>query len=66
VPLVAAPPPPARWVAAQPDHGAADYFQKAESDLARSSSQRLGGLGRTTSVIAGNSEVSALREFFAV
>jgi len=51
-----------------------DYFQKAESDLTRSSSQRLGGtrkarafpLGRTMSVIGGNSEVSALREFFAV
>ncbi len=48
-----------------------DYFQKTESDLTGSSSQRLGRrrvfpLGRTMSVIEGNSEVSALREFFAV
>jgi hypothetical protein len=49
------------------------FFSKTESDLTRSGAQRLGGtrrakafsLGRTMSVVGGNSEVSALREFFA-
>jgi hypothetical protein len=41
-----------------------DYFQKTESDFA-ALARRI-PLGRTMSVIGGNSEVSALREFFAV
>jgi hypothetical protein len=51
-----------------------DFFPKTESELTRSSCNGLAAVGRrrmfflarTVSVIGGNSEVSALREFFAV
>ena len=43
-----------------------DFFQKTESDFAAPGRRRTFPLGRTKSVVGGNSEVSALREFFAV
>jgi hypothetical protein len=43
-----------------------DFFSKPESDFAAQGRRRAFPLGHTMSVIGGNSEVSALREFFAV
>ena len=42
------------------------FFPKPESDFAALGRRRAFPLGRSMSVIGGNSEVSALREFFAV
>jgi hypothetical protein len=44
----------------------ASFFQKAESDFAAPARRGAFPSGHTTSVIGGNSEVSGLREFFAV
>jgi hypothetical protein len=42
------------------------FIKKAESDFAASGRRRAFPLGSTMSGTGGNSEVSALREFFAV
>ena len=42
------------------------FFPKPESDFAALGRRRAFPLGRSMSVIGGDSEVSALREFFAV